>query len=96
MIFFYTNADQSENNRDDLLMRIANDQPDIMLITEIIPKKQENPNTQALLGHGCFKSHIAEIKRFFIFVRRSGTSLATKCKHGSSLDISFLAVTRIL
>ena len=37
--------------------------------------------------HGCSKSHIAEIKRFFIFVRRSGTSLASKCKHGSSLDI---------
>ena len=45
---------------------------------------------------GCFKSHIAEIKRFFIFVRRSGTSLASKCKHGSSLDISFLSVTHIL
>ena len=43
--------------------------------------------------HGCFKSHIAEIKRLFIFVRRSGTSLALKCKHGSSLDISFLSVT---
>ena len=46
--------------------------------------------------HGCFKSHIAALKRFFIFVRRSGTSLASKCKHGSSLDISFLSVTRIL
>ena len=46
--------------------------------------------------HGCFKSHIAAIKRFFIFVRRSGTSLASKCKHGSSLDISFLSVTHIL
>ena len=46
--------------------------------------------------HGCFKSHIAAIKRFFIFVWRSGTSLASKCKHGSSLDISFLSVTRIL
>ena len=46
--------------------------------------------------HDCFKSHIAAIKRFFIFVRRSGTSLASKCKHGSSFDISFLSVTRIL
>ena len=37
-------------------MRIANDTPDIMLITVIIPKKQENPITQALLdvdGHKC-------------------------------------------
>ena len=36
---FYTNADQFVNKRDDLLMFIANDQPDIMLITEVIPKK---------------------------------------------------------
>ena len=48
------------------------------------------------ITHGCFKSHIAAIKRFFIFVRRSGTNLASKCKHGTSLDISFLSVTRIL
>ena len=46
--------------------------------------------------HGCFKSHIAAIKRLFIFVRRSGTSLASKCKHGSSLYISFLSVAYIL
>ena len=48
------------------------------------------------LNHGCFKSHIAAIERFYLFVRRSGTSIASKCKHGSSLDISFLSVTRIL
>ena len=48
------------------------------------------------LSHACFKSHIAVIKRFFIFVRRSGTSLASKCKHGSSLDIPFLSVTHTL
>ena len=46
--------------------------------------------------HGCFKLHIAAIKHLFIFVRRSGTSLASKCKHGSSLYISFLSVTYIL
>ena len=37
-------------------MHIANDQPDIILITEIIPKKQENPITHALLdidGYKC-------------------------------------------
>ena len=37
-----------------------------------------------------FQIAYSAIKRFFIFVRRSGTSLASKCKHGSSLDISFL------
>ena len=38
-------------------MFIANDQPDIMLITEIIPKNQVNPITQALLdieGYKCY------------------------------------------
>ena len=53
---FYTNADQFVNKREDLLMRIASDQPDSVLITEIIPKKQENPITQALLdidGYKC-------------------------------------------
>ena len=54
--YFYTNGDQFVNKRDELLMRIANDQPDIILITEIIPKKQEHPITQALLdidGYKC-------------------------------------------
>ena len=38
-------------------MFIANDQPDIMLITEIIPKNEVNPITQALLdieGYKCY------------------------------------------
>ena len=52
---FYTDADQFVNKREDLLMRIASDQPDIMLITEIIPKKQENPITQALLDIDGYK-----------------------------------------
>ena len=37
------------NKRDDLIMLIADDKPDVMLITEVIPKKQVNPITQALL-----------------------------------------------
>ena len=54
--FFYTNADQFVNKRDDLLMRITNNEPDVILITEVIPKKQENPITQALIdidGYNC-------------------------------------------
>ena len=53
----YTNADQFINKRNDLEMFNANDQPDIMLITEIIPKNQVNPITQALLdieGYKCY------------------------------------------
>ena len=47
--FFYTNADQFVNKRDDLLMFIQKDEPDILLITEVIPKSQVNPITDALL-----------------------------------------------
>ena len=52
---FYTNADQFVNKRDDLLMLIADDRPDIILITEVIPKKQTNPITQALLDIDDYK-----------------------------------------
>ena len=48
--FFYTNADQFVNERDDLLARIADDEPDIILITEVIPKSQSNPIAPALLS----------------------------------------------
>ena len=47
--FFYTNADQFVNKRDDLLARIADDEPDVILITEVIPKSQSNPIAPALL-----------------------------------------------
>ena len=49
MKFFYTNADQFVNKRDDLLARIADDEPDVIMITEIIPKGQSNPISPALL-----------------------------------------------
>ena len=38
----YTNADQLLNKLDDLLMFIASNEPDIMMITEVIPKAQQN------------------------------------------------------
>ena len=40
--FFYTNADQFVNKRDDLLARIAGEEPDVIMITEVIPKSQIN------------------------------------------------------
>ena len=48
--FFYTNADQFVNKRDDLLARIACDEPDVIMITEVIPKSQSNPIAPALLS----------------------------------------------
>ena len=47
--FLYTNADQFVNKRDDLVSFISNDEPDIIMITEVIPKRQIHPITQALL-----------------------------------------------
>ena len=52
----YTNADQLVNKRYDLEMMIADNKPDVMLITEVIPKGQVNPITSALLkveGYDC-------------------------------------------
>ena len=54
--FLYTNADQLVNKRDDLIMFITDDEPDIMLITEVIPNCQNNPIATALLnidGYNC-------------------------------------------
>ena len=45
----YTNADQFVNKRDDLQARITDDEPDVILITEVIPKCQSNPIATALL-----------------------------------------------
>ena len=38
---FYTNADQLPNKNDELKMFIAGKDPDILLITEMIPKQQK-------------------------------------------------------
>ena len=45
---FYTNADQFVNKRDDLLMMISDDRPDLILITEVIPK---NKSKQLLINY---------------------------------------------
>ena len=46
----YTNADQFVNKRDCLLAQIADDEPDVIMITEVIPKSQANPIAPALLA----------------------------------------------
>ena len=45
----YTNADQFINKRDDLCCLIAGDEPDLIMITEVIPKAQRHPIALALL-----------------------------------------------
>ena len=45
----YTNADQFLNKRDGLVTFIADDEPDITMITEVIPEAQINPIEAQLL-----------------------------------------------
>ena len=49
MKILYTNADQFVNKRDKLSMLITDDKPDIIMITEVIPKNQMQPIKQSLL-----------------------------------------------
>ncbi len=53
----YTNADQFPNKREDLLTFIADDEPDIIFITEMIPKAQTNPIPKALLDLEGYDMH---------------------------------------
>ena len=46
----YTNADQLINKREDLCMQIAGAEPDVIMITEVIPKAQLLPLSPALLS----------------------------------------------
>jgi len=49
----YTNADQLQNKMDDLSLLIAGDEPDLILITEILPKRSVNSLSTARLSiHG--------------------------------------------
>ena len=45
----YTYAGHFINKRDDLIRFISNGEPDILMIAEVIPKKQESPITHARL-----------------------------------------------
>ena len=57
LTLFYTNSDQLINKRDQLLMYIANDPPDIMVIMEVIPKSQIHPINPALLDIEVYNLH---------------------------------------
>ena len=46
----YSNVDQLLNKMDDLLMLIASDEPDIMMLTEVIPKAQINPTLETQIS----------------------------------------------
>ena len=53
----YTNADQLPNKRDDLLCMIADGMPDLIFVTECIPKAQVLPIDHALLDLPKYNLH---------------------------------------
>ena len=54
----YSNVDQLLNKMEDLRLIIAVDQPDIILLTEIIPKAQKNPIHETLLDIEGYEKHL--------------------------------------
>ena len=66
--FFYTNADQFINKRDDLVALIAGNEPDLILITEITPKAHCTTISKCLL-------EIPGFSTFFNFDPDSSSSM---------------------
>ena len=50
MSVLYTNVDQFVNKRDVFCVMIAGDEPDLILLTEVIPQAQVMPISPALLS----------------------------------------------
>ena len=63
----YTNIEQLPNKRDDLLMAISDSKPDIIVLTEVIPKAQRHPIDLATIS-------IPEYVNFELNIADSGTS----------------------
>ena len=61
----YTNVDQLVNKSDDLIMQNARNEPDIIMITEVIPEAQIIPLSPALL----------EIPMYRLYCTLTSTSL---------------------
>ena len=55
----YTNADQLPNKYDDLLTLIAGNEPDIIIITEVLPKLQKYPTYNTVIMRMKKKSQVA-------------------------------------
>ena len=53
----YTNSDQFPNKKEELLTFIVDDKPDIIMITEMIPKAQINPILKPLLDIPGYNMH---------------------------------------
>ena len=61
---FYTNCDQLLNKFDELLTIVENDKPDLILLTEVIPKAQSLPigvSRIAIAGYHLFNNFDADL-----------------------------------
>ena len=54
----YSNVDQLLNKMEDLRLIIAADKPDIILITEVIPKAQKNPIYEAQININGYEKYV--------------------------------------
>ena len=56
-MFWYTNADQLPNKRDDLSMSVSGEEPDVIFVTEVLPKVAQSfifPAMLTLPGYELF------------------------------------------
>ena len=75
----YTNADQFLNKKDELLRLIAGNEPNIIIITEVIPKAQINPIEAPML-------EIEGYDHYFKF-EISNTNLSPSGIHGVAISV---------
>ena len=83
---FYTNADQALNKKDDLLVMISVEKPDILILTEVIPKAQSNPIPLSLLAIAGYN--------FYINFDHNATDLGKSGKRGIIVYFSIALSTK--
>ena len=74
----YANANQFLNNREDLVIFIAGDAPDIIMITEVIPKTQINS----------IETHLLQLENYDVYVNfdESATNIEASGIRGVAID----------
>ena len=104
MKVLHTNANQFFNKREDLLMFLQGNNPDIIMITEMIPKQQKNKIPLAMLhgeGYEMYFNFNPEeenlgttgIRGTAIYVRNGLCFVETKIEHSNHKDQVWIDIT---
>ena len=94
----YTNADQFSNKKDQLLLFIDNKQPDIIMITEMLPKNQINeipPTIWNINGYTQYLNfntddenpNLTDIRGTAIYIKREIITSEVKINESSYKDL---------